>query len=492
MHTLGIIILIIYSLCLLFIFGYSLIQLHLTFLYWFGNRKKTTLPQKFQQTWPSVTVQLPLYNELYVVERLLEAVAALDYPVDKLQIQVLDDSTDQTSALIKEKIEQLQNETGIAFSHIQRTLRAGYKAGALQYGLEQATGEFIAIFDADFIPPQHFLKQSITAFEEANIGVVQSRWGHLNTNYSLLTKLQAFGLNAHFITEQQGRSRGNHFLNFNGTAGIWRKACIVNAGGWQSDTLTEDLDLSYRAQLNGWRIVYLEDLVTPAELPASMGALKAQQYRWTKGAVETAKKHLFSVLKGNISFKTKLHASFHLLNSTIYACILLSAILSVPVLFIKMELTELQLFYKFGSLLVFSFIALSVFYWTSLYKTEREGWKLTYQFLPKFILFLSVSMGMSLHNSLAVFEGYVGKKTPFVRTPKYNIQHKGDSWRKRSYFSSGLSFLTAIEGILMLYFSAAIVLAFVIKDYSLLPYHTMLTVGFGIVFTLSLLHSRRV
>lgn len=482
------IILVLYSFCLFFIFCYSLTQLHLTFLYWFRKRKPEE--DKALENWPAVTIQLPVYNERYVVERLLDAVLALDYPADKLQVQVLDDSTDETSALIQEKLKAYEN-SGVKLEHIRRSIRTGYKAGALQHGLQSANGEFIGIFDADFIPSKDFLKQTIPAFKEARTGVVQSRWGHLNQDYSLLTKLQAFGLNAHFTIEQQGRSLGKHFLNFNGTAGVWRKSCIVDAGGWQSDTLTEDLDLSYRAQLKGWRIAYLEHLVTPAELPASIGALRAQQYRWTKGAAETAKKHVSKVLTGNIPFSTKLHAVFHLLNSAVFICVLVSALLSVPLLYIKANTPEIQPLFMFGSLLLLSFVALAGFYWTSRYQVEKTGSKEAFKFIPEFLLFLSVSMGMSLYNSLAVLEGYAGKKTPFIRTPKYNIRHKGDNWRQRSYFMSGISFMTILEGLLSVYFIFAIGLAFMLKDYGLLPFHIMLALGFGIVFIYSLLHSRQ-
>lgn len=484
------IILVLYSLCLFFIFCYSLTQLHLTFLYRFRKRKHKVADTVLED-WPTVTIQLPVYNERYVVERLLDAVLTLDYPADKMQVQVLDDSTDETSALIQEKLKGYEY-TGVKLEHIRRSIRTGYKAGALQHGLQSANGEFICIFDADFIPSQDFLKQTIPAFKEARTGVVQSRWGHLNQDYSLLTKLQAFGLNAHFTIEQQGRSLGQHFLNFNGTAGVWRKSCIVDAGGWQSDTLTEDLDLSYRAQLKGWQIAYLEHLVTPAELPASIGALKAQQYRWTKGAAETAKKHILKILTGNLLFSTKLHAVFHLLNSAVFICVLVSGLLSVPILYIKSNTPALEPLFMFGSLLLLSFVALAGFYWTSNYQMEKVAGKEAIKFIPEFLLFLSVSMGMSLHNSLAVMEGYAGKKTPFIRTPKYNIQHKGDNWRQRSYFTSGISFITILEGLLCVYFIFAIVLAFILKEYGLLPFHSILALGFGIVFIYSLLHSRQI
>ncbi|PRY07388.1 cellulose synthase/poly-beta-1,6-N-acetylglucosamine synthase-like glycosyltransferase [Pontibacter ummariensis] len=481
----------VYGLCLAFIFCYSLVQLHLTLLYWLrrkSSRKTYRHASIPQQEWPSVTVQLPVYNERYVVERLITAVAAFDYPSDRLQVQLLDDSTDETTAIIEEKLKQYPQ---LQIAHIRRPRRTGYKAGALQYGLSSATGEFIAIFDADFLPAPDFLKRTLSAFHSDRVGVVQTRWGHLNQDYSLLTRLQAFGLNAHFTVEQAGRNSGGHFMNFNGTAGIWRKACIVDAGGWKADTLTEDLDLSYRAQLKGWEFKYLEEVEAPAELPAAMGALKSQQFRWTKGAAETARKHLGEVLRAHVPLSTKLHATFHLLNSGVFICVLLTALLSVPVLFIKQEHPELDGLFKLGAVLLLSLLAIIAFYWTALYQQSYSAWRTTKRFVPEFFLFLSISMGLSLHNSLAVLEGYLGRKTPFVRTPKYNIVQAKDSWRQQAYFMGSINPVTVLEGLLTLYFAWGLVLDFQLADFGLLPFHIMLVLGFGTVFSYSLFHSRR-
>ncbi|PVY41268.1 cellulose synthase family protein [Pontibacter virosus] len=480
----------VYGLCLAFIFCYSLVQLHLTYLYWTRRR---TLPEVIPDdsyAWPAVTVQLPLYNERYVVERLIDAVAALDYPRHLLQIQLLDDSTDDTSELIRQKMAHYAG-IGLRLEHVRRPDRSGYKAGALQYGLQQATGEFIAIFDADFVPNTDFLKRTIPAFTNDRVGVVQTRWGHLNQGYSLLTRLQAFGLDAHFTIEQVGRNNGGHFINFNGTAGVWRKSCIVDAGGWQSDTLTEDLDLSYRAQLRGWHFRYLQDVTAPAELPAAMGALKSQQYRWTKGAAETARKHLGKVLRAPMPFTTRLHAIFHLLNSGIFVCVLLTALLSLPMLYLKHSVPGLELLFAMGSLLIVSLLALLAFYWTSIYQQTGSFKQTAQHFIPEFFLFLSLSMGMSLHNTVAVLEGYLGRKTPFIRTPKYNLQHRRDSWRQHTYTITSLHPVTLLEGLLTVYFGYGILVGFQLQDYGLLPFHVMLTLGFGSVFVYSLNHSRR-
>ncbi|WP_018478553.1 cellulose synthase family protein [Pontibacter roseus] len=489
MTILQLLLLIVYSSCLAFIFCYSLVQLHLTFLYW-ARRKQPDAPLPELQVWPPVTVQLPVYNERYVVERLIDSVAALDYPRHLLHIQLLDDSTDDTRAIIQQKIASYAG-SGLRLEHIQRPERIGYKAGALQFGLERATGDFIAIFDADFVPNSDFLKRTIPGFAHDRVGVVQTRWGHLNRDYSLLTRLQAFGLNAHFTVEQSGRNNGRHFINFNGTAGVWRKSCIVDAGGWKHDTLTEDLDLSYRAQLRGWEFRYLEQVEAPAELPAAMGAIKSQQFRWTKGAAETARKHLPEVLSSRLSLPTKLHAVFHLLNSGVFVCVLLTGLLSIPILYLKDQQPELAPLFKLGALLVGSMVALLAFYWTARYQQTKSVWQTTRRFLPEFFLFLSLSMGLSLHNSVAVLEGYAGKKTPFIRTPKHNLVHRRDSWRQHVYGVASINPVTLLEGLLALYFGYGIWLAFRLQDFGLLPFHVLLALGFGSVFFYSLSHSRR-
>ncbi|MCJ8166681.1 glycosyltransferase [Pontibacter sp. E15-1] len=485
------IVLVVYGLCLAFIFCYSMVQLHLTIRYWLRTKRSGKLaaaPLPLPQRWPKVTVQLPLYNERYVVERLITAIAAFDYPPERLQIQLLDDSTDDTTAIIREKLKAYPH---LNIQHIRRQERTGYKAGALQHGLAQATGEFICIFDADFLPSPDFLKRTIPAFTDSRVGVVQTRWEHLNRDYSLLTRLQAFGLNAHFTVEQVGRNSGGHFINFNGTAGVWRRACIEDAGGWQADTLTEDLDLSYRAQLRGWRFVYLEEVEAPAELPADMGALKSQQFRWTKGAAETARKHLHRVLQSRLPFLTKVHAFFHLLNSAIFICVLLTALLSVPLLYIKHTTPALSPLYKLGYALLLSLAGLVAFYWSAQRAHSTGGWRSNLAFVPEFLLFLSISMGLSLHNSLAVLEGYMGRKTPFIRTPKYNILAARDTWRKHAYRLKSISLVTALEGLLALYFLFGIWLAFSWHQYEQLPFHVLLAFGFGAVFIYSLSHSRR-
>jgi cellulose synthase/poly-beta-1,6-N-acetylglucosamine synthase-like glycosyltransferase len=478
--------LLVYGLCLLFIFCYSLLQLNLTVLY-LRSRKQNSKPfYPPPAEWPFVTVQLPVYNERYVVARLLKAAAALDYPREKLQIQVLDDSTDETAGIVAEKVAWYQSK-GINMVQVRRRDRSGYKAGALKYGLYQATGEFIAIFDADFVPAPDFLKQTIPAFHAPEIGVVQTRWGHLNEQNSLLTKLQAFGLNAHFLLEQSGRNFGRHFINFNGTAGVWRRKCIESAGGWESDTLTEDLDLSYRAQLKKWKFIYLEDEVVPAELPADLPGLKSQQYRWTKGAAETARKHFRKIWQTKLPVSTKVHAFFHLLNSTVFISVLLASILSLPLLFWAYDAASGRPFFRISGIFLSGFLLLAVFYWVSYRYSHRSG--TVWQFLVRFFLFLSISMGLSLHNALAVLQGLLGYQTPFVRTPKYNLTNTSGSWEKKDYRLSAISYITLAEGSLAFVFWFAIGYGILSHQYQFLFFHLMLATGYSLVFYYSLRHS---
>ena len=475
-------IIIAYGFSLFIICLFSLGQFNLAWHY--GKAKKLiTGPVAPMDTLPKVTVQLPLYNEQYVVERLIDAVAALDYPKERLEIQVLDDSTDETTDIVQQKVTEYQ-EQQIDIHHIRREKRTGYKAGALQRGLSLAHGEFLAIFDADFVPPADFLKRTLPGFADESIGMIQTRWGHLNQDYSLLTKMQAFGLNAHFTIEQKGRLAAGSFINFNGTAGVWRKDCIIDAGGWQFDTLTEDLDLSYRAQLKGWKFDYKEDLLSPAELPVVIPAVKSQQYRWNKGAAETARKNLWKVLTSEIGVMHKVHAAFHLLNSSVFIFLLFAALLSIPMLYIKESNPAMGIIFDLGSIFLVGFIAMSIFYWNSA-KATNPSYHFR-KFLIQFPMFLSYSMGLALHNSIAIMEGYLGIKTPFVRTPKFNIQKKSDSWKGNVYLKSSFNPLTILEGLLALYFIFGIIAGFSLGDYGLVFFHLMLALGFGYIFLISL------
>ncbi len=469
---------ILYSLSLLYIFLFSIGQLHLTWIYLKAKERKPAITPEFIN-FPTVTVQLPVYNEKYVVERLLDAISQFDYPKEKLEIQVLDDSTDETTEIILKKIESMR-PLGLNFKLIHREQRVGYKAGALDHGFHIASGEFITIFDADFIPPPDFLNKTLPYFNNEKVGVVQTRWGHINKDYSILTQLQAFGLDAHFSIEQTARSAAGSFINFNGTCGVWRKTCITDAGGWSNDTLTEDLDLSYRAQLRGWKFEYLEDVETKGELPVIMPAIKSQQYRWNKGAAETAKKNFGNVLRSSLSWKNKTHAFFHLFNSSVFICLLLAAMLSIPMLYIKSRHPEIIWLFNLGIIFLGGFLSITLFYWVATKRFNPTNRKAIFWSLyPRFLI---VSMGLSLHNGLAVLEGLLGRKTPFIRTPKFNVTVKGESWKYNSYIKTKINLLTLLEGLLCLYFVFGIVAGVLLKDGGLIFFHVMLALGFGGVF----------
>jgi len=490
MSLLGGVIITLYGIGLGVIFVYTLVQMHLVYNYWKSRRshqpkKEFEWPATDEGMYPHVTVQLPVFNEKYVVERLIDAVVKFKWPTSKLEIQVLDDSTDETVEIISEKVAALQ-EQGFDIGHVRRDSREGFKAGALEYGQKKAKGEFIAIFDADFLPEADFLLKTVPYFEKEKIGLVQTRWGHVNRDYSLMTKVQAFALNAHFTVEQKGRKSAGYLMNFNGTAGIWRKACIRDAGGWHHDTLTEDLDLSYRAQMKGWKFEYLEDVVSPAELPVAVSALKTQQFRWTKGSAETARKHLGNVWKSNLPLLKKLHASSHLLSGSIYIFIFLISVLSVPLLWLKMTSPEADLFFH-----IFSVFSIGLLGWVLFYGSanliEDEGWlKKGPRILFMFPVFLALSMGMSVHNSIAALKGYIREQSPFIRTPKFNVTKLTDSWKSNKYLVRSLSPVTIFEGLMTLYFFAGLILAVVMGDYGLFPFHLMLLFGFGSIFGYSL------
>ena len=455
--------------------AYVMIALH-----WRTSRGRHAVPAPPDvSVWPLVTVQLPLYNERYVARRLLQAAANLDYPADRLEIQVLDDSTDDTKGIVAEMVQRLQDR-GVDIAHVHRVERTGFKAGALAAGLEKARGEFVAIFDADFVPPSDFLRRTIPHFAESRVGVVQTRWGHLNQDFSLLTRAQSLGIDGHFGVEQTARCRGHLLLNFNGTAGIWRRRCLEQIGGWESDTLTEDLDISYRAQLAGWKFVYLKDLVAPAELPVDMNGFKSQQHRWTKGSIQTGRKLLPAIFKSDFPWKVKAEAFFHLTNNYSYLLVVLLALLILPAIIIRerigwqrVAILDFPLF--FGA--TFSFIA---FYVSSQREIGRD-WKPTLKCMP---ILMSVGIGLSLNNMHAVLEAVANRRTEFRRTPKYRIETHGDEWRDKKYRSRG-NFSLVGEVVLAVYFLAAIVFAIVENYWIGVPFLLMFFNGFAYTAMLS-------
>ncbi|MBT4780092.1 MAG: glycosyltransferase [Polaribacter sp.] len=479
----------IYSISLILIFLYALAQLNLLFNYLSAQKKEDNSPQfdlsKSEEV-PFVTIQLPVFNEMYVMERLLDNIVKLKYPKEKLEIQVLDDSTDESVETTALQIKKLQ-EQGIDIQHICRTNRQGFKAGALKEGLKTTKGEIIAIFDADFLPEEDWLLKTVPYFKDEKIGVVQTRWGHINRNYSTLTKIQAFALDAHFTLEQVGRNSKGHFINFNGTAGLWRKECIYDAGNWEGDTLTEDLDLSYRAQLKKWEFKYLENVETPAELPVIISAARSQQFRWNKGGAENFQKMTKRVLKAKeLPLKTKIHSVLHLLNSSMFLNVFIVAILSIPMLYIKNEYAHLKNYFYMMSFFVISSLIFFICYWQMYKRMYGGGFVKFLNFIGMFFTFFSIAMGFSLHNSIAVLEGHFGKKSEFVRTPKFNIKTLKDGWKNNKYIKKKPSVNVIVEGILVLYFAFGMYSAFIVGDqggdFGLFPFHLMLFIGFGYVF----------
>jgi cellulose synthase/poly-beta-1,6-N-acetylglucosamine synthase-like glycosyltransferase len=406
-------------------------------------------------TLPRITVQLPVYNELYVIRRLLRSVAALDYPRDLLEIQVLDDSSDDTVRVAAEEIAQLQAE-GIQIHHLRRPDRIGYKAGALAYGMKRATGELLLIFDADFVPRPDLLRQILPYVADPEVGMVQVRWDHLNAEYSLLARIQSISLDGHFVIEHDARAKNGLFFNFNGTAGMWRKACIEDAGGWQHDTLTEDLDLSYRAQLKGWKFVFLRDVTCPSELPIDMKSFKSQQYRWVKGSVQVAKKILPPLWRSPLPLMKKIESTVHLVHNMTYLLVLLLSLLVYPAVlfrytssFAAAALIELPLF-------LFATVSLFIFYGTA--QTDAHGavtWKKQAKYFPAL---MSIAIGLSVNNSRALLEGLFGKTTPFHRTPKFNVTGRTAPHEKPLYQALP-SWTSVLELLLGLYFACILVLA---------------------------------
>jgi cellulose synthase/poly-beta-1,6-N-acetylglucosamine synthase-like glycosyltransferase len=433
---------------------------------------------------PMVTIQLPLFNELYVIERLIDSACKIKYPKDKMEIQVLDDSTDETVQIASNLVEKYK-AMGFDITYVHRTNREGYKAGALKHALNFAKGEFVAIFDADFIPNEDFLIKTIPHFNNKEIGMVQTRWEHLNENYSFLTRTQALSLDGHFCIEQEVRNKAGFFMNFNGTAGIWRKATIFDAGNWQADTLAEDLDLSYRAQLKGWKFIYLKDVTSPAELPADINSLKTQQFRWTKGGIEAAKKLLPQIFRAKIPIKVKLESFVHLTSNIVFPFIVVVSLLNIPIVIFKNEFPELGKYYNVMSVFVIASISTFLFYMTA-QKSVNLDWRKRLLLFP---VFLAGSMGLAINNSRAVFEALLNKKTAFVRTPKYKIESNEDKLNKKKYAQRKISGSAILELSLALYYLIGIGVSAYLVEIAAIPFQLLFFMGFGTIGYMSLKHS---
>ncbi len=443
---------------------------------YYKNRKRVAGPPPEISVWPRVTVQLPIYNEKYVIERLVEAIAAFDYPHDLLDIQVLDDSTDETQEVAADCVERYR-QLGIPISYIHRDNREGFKAGALQEGLKSARGEFVAIFDADFIPPADFLRRTVPYFVDEKLAMVQTRWSYINRHYSALTEVEAILLDGHFVIEHSSRFRTGLFFNFNGTAGIWRRIAIEDAGGWQHDTLTEDTDLSYRAQLRGWHFTYLPEIDCPSELPVEMNAFKSQQARWAKGLMQTAKKILPRVLRSDMPAAVKAEAVFHLTANISYPLMVFMSIILLPAMIVRFYQGWVQVLIIDLPLFLASTCSISSFYLAAERALYPKTWKRTFLYLP---FVMAVGIGLSVRNAMAVIEAIAGVKSEFVRTPKYRVEagaQGAGAWAKKKYRKSA-GWMPFAEVGLGLYFAGAVFYALQNENYATVPFLLLFVWGY--------------
>jgi cellulose synthase/poly-beta-1,6-N-acetylglucosamine synthase-like glycosyltransferase len=443
-----------------------------------NNFYRNTAPEN----WPRVTIQLPIFNELYVIERLIKSICNLDYPKDLFEIQVLDDSTDETVDIAQRVVDQMQ-ALGFDIVYNHRKDRRGYKAGALKEGMKTATGELVAIFDADFVPKPNFLKESIPYFANPNVGMVQTRWGHINSDYSLLTRAQSIGIDGHFGVEQAARAWSGFFLNFNGTAGLWRTRTIEDAGGWQADTLTEDLDLSYRAQLKGWRLIFAPEVNCPAEIPVTINAFKSQQHRWAKGSIQTAKKNVGKLFRAEVPLLVKIQAFLHLTHYMVHPMMLLVVLTSIPMLYSQWFFDNLAF-----PLMIFTLLCLATFGPSSMYLFSQRvlypDWKQRIKYLP---FLMCLGTGIAVNNTKAVLEALLNIKSGFIRTPKYGIDKRGDRWKGKKY-AIPLNSVSILEFFLGVYSLTGLFMFLFFSKYLVSPFLLIYTSGFFYVFFLSVKH----
>jgi cellulose synthase/poly-beta-1,6-N-acetylglucosamine synthase-like glycosyltransferase len=468
-----------FVLAILALYGWH--RYYLVFLY-AKHRGNVPKPLPPLDPLPVVTVQLPIFNEMYVVDRLVDAVCRMDYPKQLLEIQVLDDSTDETRDIAELAVRRHQAH-GFDIKHLHRTDRTGYKAGALEAGLRLARGQFVAIFDADFVPTPDFLRRTLPQFTNRAVGLVQTRWGHINEDYSLLTKIQAILLDAHFVLEHGGRNRAGCFFNFNGTAGIWRRETIGAAGGWEHDTLTEDLDLSYRAQLQGWKFVFMPDLISPAEVPVEMNSFKSQQHRWAKGSIQTTLKLLPRILSAPISLRNKAEAFFHLTANFNYLLMIVLSILMFPAMYVRYNMGWYEMLLIDVPFFFAATWSVAYFYMVSQRELYPDRWTSRLKYLP---FLMSIGIGLAVNNARAVIEALSGRQTEFARTPKYGIENRQDDWSDKKYKQT-MAWQPLIEVGLGLYFTATVFYALSNQIYGSLPFLILFQVGFLYTGLLSLL-----
>jgi len=463
--------LILYSIAILALAFFGLHKYFLLYKYYkFKNSPVKDPPEPPE--WPAVTVQLPVYNERYVVKRLIRSVVLFNYPREKLHIQVLDDSTDSTSELAG-KIVHFLSRKGYNIEHIRRESRHGFKAGALDYGLKKSALEYVAIFDADFVPKPDFLKKTIPHLMQPGIGMVQTRWGHTNREYSLLTRLQAIFLDAHFLIEHFARNRSGRFFNFNGTAGIWRRQAIVDAGSWHHDTLTEDLDLSYRAQLAGWKFIFLPDVISPAELPIEMNAYKNQQHRWAKGSVQTGLKLIPTIIKSRLPFFIRFEAIIHLSNNFAYLLMIIPALFIIPILKFQLEMNWKWPILLYLAVFFSATASILVYYSVAIKDSFGKLWP-NVLYIP---FLMSFGIGLSINNGRAALEALFGHKSEFKRTPKFKIEGRSGTW-KRKIYKSGKDYFCFLEFLFGIYFTYGMIYFIFEGLYLSIPFFLLFQFGF--------------
>ena len=474
-----------YFVVMVILAGYGIHRYVLVYMYYRNRKNRTTEPAAKFAELPRVTVQLPIFNEQFVIDRLVDSICKLDYPKDKLDIQVLDDSTDETVDVARSVVDRYA-ALGHPITYIHRTNREGFKAGALQNGLLTAKGDLVAIFDADFVVPEDWLMRVVHHFSDPKIGMVQTRWTHLNRNYSFLTEVEAILLDGHFVLEHGGRSRSQVFFNFNGTAGMWRREAIAEAGGWQHDTLTEDTDLSYRAQLKGWKFKYLQDVECPAELPIEMTAFKTQQARWAKGLIQTGKKILPQVFKSDVPFRIKLEAFYHLSANLSYPLMIVLSTLLMPAMIIRSFGGWFQMLIIDLPLFLASTFSISSFYLVSQKELFPRRWPRTFLFLP---FLMALGIGLTLTNTRAVMEALFGIKSSFKRTPKYRVQSKADKALGQKY-RRRLGIVPWLELLVGSYFVGMCLYAFTSGNYWTIPFLLLFVLGYWYTGLMSLLQGR--
>ncbi|OLE83441.1 MAG: glycosyl transferase family 2 [Acidobacteria bacterium 13_1_20CM_2_60_10] len=463
---------------------YGLHRYYLTFLY-LKNRNKAPRPLERFDSLPRVTVQLPIYNERYVAERLLDSVTRIDYPREQLEIQVLDDSIDETRIICSQLVAEYAR-AGVPISYCHRENREGFKAGALAEGLKKAAGEFIAIFDADFAPPPSILRDMVHYFTDPQVAVVQGRWTWINRHTSNLTEVEAIMLDGHFVIEHGARNFSGRFFNFNGTAGMWRRSAIVDAGGWQHDTLTEDTDLSYRAQLKGWKFVYDPRIVCPSELPVEMNAFKTQQSRWAKGLIQTAKKLLPVIWRSSQPLDIKLEASFHLTANIAYPLMTLFALILLPAMIVRFYQGWYQMLYLDLPLFLASTCSVSSFYMVAQRELYPETWPSRVKYIP---LLMATGIGLAVTNAKAVVEALLGIDSAFVRTPKYRVESREENWERKKYVRSRSGWIPAVELALGGYFLFNLAYSFAIENYFIAPFLALFFTGYTYTGMMSLLQA---